>query len=125
MKLHAIARLTACAIAVAALVLAGCESPDEDVDASISISPAGCELGLGKSRAFTAVGGRDYKWSLENKTIGYLSNSTGPTARYTAVAAGTQTITVTATADSIEGGRLVTVKDCEATATVIQSEEKP
>lgn len=121
MKLNVTARLAACAIAMAALLFSGCESPDDDVDAYIYITPAGCELGVGRSRAFTAVGGRDYKWKVENTSLGYLSNSTGPTARYTAVAPGTQTITVTATADSIEGGRLTTVKDCEATATVIQS----
>ena len=50
MKLNVTARLAACAIAMAALLFSGCESPDDDVDAYIYITPAGCELGVGRSR---------------------------------------------------------------------------
>lgn len=121
MKLNLFARFSACALAIAALAFTGCESPDDDVDGYISISPSGCNIAAGQSRAFTANGGRDYKWSVSNPSLGYLSASSGTTVRYTATSeSGTQTITVTGTAEGIESGMLTVVKDCEATATVNQ-----
>jgi hypothetical protein len=65
------------------LCLSGCEA--QSANASISVEPSSAVLRMGESVEFTASGGYDYRWSLDDTTIGTLSNTTGPTTTYTSL----------------------------------------
>ena len=112
------------AAAAAAMMLAcGCEAREDDAEYMISISPAGGRLRSGASRVFTASGGVNYRWSLSDNSLGYLSASTGKSVRYTATdKSGTQTITVEGNLYSVYGEYQVDENTTTATATVLQGE---
>lgn len=64
----------------------------------LSVSPATATVKNGSSLTFVASGGSDYRWSLEDGSIGRLSSSSGSSVRYTATTdSGSQILTVTAT----------------------------
>lgn len=74
------------------------------VATSLSISPSGNQtLSAGQSRQFTVSGGGDnanFQWTVSNASIGQLTNNSGSTVNYTALRAGTQTLTVRSGNDS-------------------------
>jgi hypothetical protein len=69
-------------VIVAAVVFSGCETASVSND-DLTITPVSTGLHNGEYADFTASGGFDYTWSLQNPTWGVLSNLTGPTTRYT------------------------------------------
>jgi hypothetical protein len=73
-----------CGIFVIAVMLAttGCETESVNNN-DVSITPVSIGLYVNQYADFTASGGYDYKWSLQNPTWGVLSDFTGPTTRYT------------------------------------------
>ena len=91
-------------IAAATLLLPGCET-DSVSKNDLTITPSSIGLHNGDSTVFTASGGFDYTWSLQNPSWGALSDLTGPTTRYTdrydpgsnGNASAVQTLTVTST----------------------------
>lgn len=78
------------------LALSGCET--ESVSSvTLTISPSHAELAPGESVTFTASGGWDYQWVLEDSAKGYLDKTTGSKVTYTAVETNStpQKLTVT------------------------------
>lgn len=63
---------------------------------TLTISPSGnITLASGGTRTFTASGGSGtYSWVVSNSTVGRVNPTTGATTTYTALTAGTQTVTV-------------------------------
>ena len=89
--------------ALSAVVFSGCET--ESANAPIYINPSAATVSGGESVTFTAEGGYDYKWSLSDTGLGYLSASTGPTTVYTAIGTnGQQTLTLTSTIAGADSG---------------------
>ena len=84
-----------CAVSVVALVIAaGCESEKDD-DSVISISPMSCKIKVHESRVFTASGGQNLRWSVQNPSLGTLSTTSGSTVTYMASSlSGDQILTV-------------------------------
>ena len=69
-------------MAVAAFVFTGCET-ESVANNDLNITPVSIGLHDGEYADFTASGGFDYNWSLQNPSWGVLSDLTGPTTRYT------------------------------------------
>jgi len=67
---------------VAGLLFSGCET-ESVANNDLRISPSSVGLYKDQYADFTASGGYEYTWSLENPTWGVLSSLTGPTTRYT------------------------------------------
>ena len=84
-----------CAISAVALVFAGgCESEKDD-DSEISITPMSCKIKVHESRVFTASGGQNLRWSVQNPSLGTLSTTSGSTVTYMASSlSGDQILTV-------------------------------
>ena len=84
-----------CAISAVALVFAGgCESEKDD-DSEISITPMTCKIKVHESRVFTASGGQNLRWSVQNPSLGTLSTTSGSTVTYMASSlSGDQILTV-------------------------------
>ena len=85
-----------CAVSAVALVFAGgCESEKDD-DSVISITPMSCKIKVHESRVFTASGGQNLRWSVQNPSLGTLSTTSGSTVTYMASSlSGDQILTVT------------------------------
>jgi hypothetical protein len=64
------------------LLLASCETESVSNN-DLTITPSSVGLRNGDTAVFTASGGFDYTWSLQNPTWGSLSAVTGPTTIYT------------------------------------------
>lgn len=88
------AALCACA-AVALAFAAGCESAEAN---DVIITPGHAEISKGGSIGLNAVGWDNFRWSLSDDSLGYLSATVGRSVVYTATAAGEGTQHVTATA---------------------------
>ncbi len=100
-KILAISILAALSISI----FNGCETDSAESD--IRINPSAATVRTGQSITFTAEGGYDYKWSLSNNSIGYLSGSRGAVVVYTATGGGSneqQTLTLTSTIDGYPSG---------------------
>ena len=84
-----------CAVSAVALVFAGgCESEKDD-DSEISITPMTCKIKVHESRVFTASGGQNLRWSVQNPSLGTLSTTSGSTVTYMASSlSGDQILTV-------------------------------
>ena len=84
-----------CAVSAVALVFAGgCESEKDD-DSVISITPMSCKIKVHESRVFTASGGQNLRWSVQNPSLGTLSTTSGSTVTYMASSlSGDQILTV-------------------------------
>lgn len=96
---------------VVALILTSCET-ESVKNNDVTITPVSIGLHNGEYADFTASGGYDYSWSLQNPSWGVLSNLTGPTTRYTdrydpgsnLNASAVQVLTVTSTIQGEGGG---------------------
>ena len=53
-------------------------------DSSVSITPPGAKVNNGDAIEFTASGGFNYQWHIENSSLGFLSKKTGNRTVYTA-----------------------------------------
>jgi len=73
--------LAALGLSLAACFLTGCEV--QSADARIWITPSSAVLEKGESQTFTAYGGFDYRWSLQDPSLGILSTDHGETTTYT------------------------------------------
>ncbi len=84
-----------CAVSAVALVFAGgCESEKDD-DAELSITPMSCKIKVHESRVFTASGGQNLRWTVQNPSLGTLSTTSGSTVTYMASSlSGDQILTV-------------------------------
>ncbi|MFC1497987.1 hypothetical protein ACFLS1_05910 [Verrucomicrobiota bacterium] len=90
-------------LAAAIITAPGCE----DIEASpattqVKITPDSATLGVGESQRFTASGGYEYTWSLQQESWGRLSARSGSETTYTSTYApgsstNTQILTVTST----------------------------
>ena len=91
-------RKTLCAVSAMALVIAGgCES-EKDYESEIAISPVACKIKVNESKVFTATGGENFQWSLQDPALGSISSTAGSTVIYTATSlTGNQILTVTGT----------------------------
>ena len=69
-------------IGITALLLTGCET-ESVKNNDLAISPSSVGLHKDETTEFTASGGFDYTWSLQNPSWGVLSQVTGPTTVYT------------------------------------------
>ncbi len=59
--------------ALSVMVFSGCET--ESANAPVYINPSAATVSGGESVTFTAEGGYDYRWSLSDAALGYLSAS--------------------------------------------------
>lgn len=98
-------------ILLLAFGLAGCET--QSASAPVKIEPSTATITEGESVEFTASGGYEYTWSIENPTWGILSSTRGSTITYRSLIstvsnteAKVQTLTVTSyiPGDSSGGG---------------------
>jgi hypothetical protein len=111
--------------AVAALLWAvGCEVDSSTAD--ILIRPSSASLRYGETQTFTAIGGYEYRWTLQYPEWGTLSERTGPettyTSRYTPSgtnAVANQTLTCTSTISGIPQNGGTNANSYVETATAI------
>ena len=90
-------------VALSVMVFIGCET--ESANAPVYINPSAATVSGGESITFTAEGGYDYRWSLSDTGLGYLSTSTGPSTVYTAIGTNDQqTLTLTSTIAGVNEG---------------------
>lgn len=87
---------------LAGLILSGgCET--EALTGRINVTPSEVTISYGQSVTFTASGGYEYRWSLQNEDWGVLSSRTGSSVTYTSLYrpatndVETQVLTVTGT----------------------------
>jgi hypothetical protein len=66
------------------LMFTGCDTESADEN-NVTISPKNVTLAEGESMSFTAAGGFDYEWTLEDNEWGTLSTLKGPTTVYTSL----------------------------------------
>ena len=71
-----------CLFGAATLLQTGCETESVSNN-DLTITPSSIGLRNGDTAVFTASGGFDYSWSLQNPSWGTLSALTGPTTTYT------------------------------------------
>ncbi|KLK87968.1 hypothetical protein SZ63_08225 [Methanoculleus sediminis] len=106
-----------------ATVIVNADEPVEPVVTRIEIDPSTFTLGLDGTKQFSAtafdendsaMAGIEFNWSCSNETVGEIAGN----GLFTALAAGTATIT--ASADGINGTATVTVTDEEPVASEIE-----
>ena len=115
---------TACSIAfIIASFLTGCET--KSASSSVSITPDSTTIIIGQSITFTASGGYEYSWSLENNSWGTLSNLKGSSTVYTSrynpgtnSTPATQIITVQSSIEGSSGGTNANTYSVTATAII-------
>ena len=96
MKRFRLLQAALCACAAAALAIAaGCESAEAN---DVTISPGHAEVSKGGSVGLSASGWDNFRWSLSDDSLGWLSATVGRDVVYTATAEGEATQRVTATA---------------------------
>jgi len=102
-----IAFITRLLVFVSAVLMISCDDVSTSPTTSkVKISPDSVTLEYGDSQVFTASGGYEYTWSLEDDSLGTLSTRSGPKTTYTSLynpddsTVKTQVLTV----DSTVGG---------------------
>ena len=104
--------LRAAGLAIVGIMLTGGSCSTEPTsENNVQITPSRVELGRGESQEFTASGGYDYAWSLDNGGAadewGWISPTRGPRTVYTATRNGADasngTIRVLTVTSFIEG----------------------
>ena len=107
----------AAVIVVALFATTGCET-ESLAEHGMYIDPSYAKIGSSGSITLTAHGGWNCHWSLSERSIGSLSQTTGDRVVYTAHGDGTQTITVSANTSATNAAAL------SATATIAQGSKK-
>jgi hypothetical protein len=107
-------------VAASAGIWFGCDDLDtKSAESSeMYIEPANLVMRKGQSQTFTAVGGYDYKWSVDNESVGVLNPRTGSTVTYTVVNSAATGSVVTISVVSYIEGRKTTVDSSTNSTTV-------
>ena len=69
-------------LAVVLVAVTGCETETASATDPVFIVPDTATVLAGASVSFTAQGGYDYRWSIQNDEWGYLTTGEGPTTTY-------------------------------------------
>ena len=102
-RLSLLSAVFAAAAIGASFLAASCETESAGGN-SLSISPSEATIGIKQSITLKARGAETYSWSLSNKEIGRLSNTTGSTTTYTALSGVGEDQIVSVTASTTSGG---------------------
>jgi hypothetical protein len=115
--------------ALPSLLFVGCEA-ESSADVELDLTPRQVTLGYMESATFKVSGGYDYRWSLENETLGQLDRRNGDQVVYAATStnAGTQILTVQSYIEGASGNSPTNVvtsnqapTTASLTATIIQT----
>ena len=114
MKIKTLLAFVSCAAIIAVALLSGCETESADA-AGVTVSPDYTKLTkAGQTVTLTASGWNNFTWKCEPTGKGVLSGATGKSVVFTAVDAGTVTVTATPIASGTSSNGVYSVSSGSA-----------
>jgi hypothetical protein len=108
-------------VVLSPLLFLGCEVASS-ADTQLNLNPRSVTLKYKESQPFTVSGGYDYRWTLQNETLGKLDKRTGDRVFYTSLTTNTtQLLTVESYINDASGNNSTNISDSNAAVGVTAS----